>query len=108
MCNRYRTARVTRIRDVFGFTHIEPGPPLEKRCRTSGIGPLQSGPFIRGNELAIEQWGLTPERSDSLWPMRTNNARWNPSKLQPEARNSWAPMGPCQRCLLPVEDFDEP
>jgi len=43
MCNRYRAASVTYIRDVFGFTLIESGPPLYE---TEGIGPLQRGPFI--------------------------------------------------------------
>lgn len=58
MCNRYRPASVTRIRDVFGFSYLEDGPPLEDRYRTSGIGPLQPGPFIRRGELVIGQWGL--------------------------------------------------
>lgn len=55
MCNRYRPASITRIRDVFGFTCIEDGPTLQDRYRTSGIGPLQPGPFIRRSELAIGQ-----------------------------------------------------
>lgn len=114
MCNRYRPASVVRIRDVFGFTYIESGQPLEERWRTSGIGPLQPGPFIRRQELAVGQWGLTPDGSATLRPvsrktgrpMSTNNARWG--GREPEA---WTFKGPWlrgQRCIIPVEDFDEP
>lgn len=116
MCNRYRPASVTRIRDAFGFTYIEDGPLLQERYNTAGIGPLQPGPFIRRNELVIGQWGLTPDHSPTLKPvnrqtkrsMSTNNARWNPARGQPEARSFWAPWDRGQRCLVPVEDFDEP
>jgi hypothetical protein len=44
MCNRYRASSVVKIRDRFGFTYIESGPPIEHRYVTSGIGPLQTGP----------------------------------------------------------------
>lgn len=116
MCNRYRAANVTRIRDWFGFTYIEDGPPIEHRYRTTGIGPLQPGPFIRRRELAVGQWGLTPDKSPTLKPvnrqtgrpMSTNNARWNPTRGQPEARSFWGPWDRGQRCVVPVEDFDEP
>jgi putative SOS response-associated peptidase YedK len=116
MCNRYRAASVTRIRDVFGFTYIESGPPLEDRYRTTGIGPLQAGPFIRGRELVVGQWCLTPDKSPTLKPinrqtgrpMSTNNARWNPARGQPEARSFWGPWDRGQRCIIPVEDFEEP
>ena len=114
MCNRYRAASVVRIRDVFGFTYIESGPEPERRYNTTGIGPLQPGPFIRERELVVGQWGLTPDGSDSLRPLNkrtgrtlsTNNARWGGS--EPEA---WSFKGPWlrgQRCIIPVEDFDEP
>jgi putative SOS response-associated peptidase YedK len=116
MCNRYRASSITRIRDVFGFTYIESGPPLEERYKTSGIGPLQPGPFIRQRELVVGQWGLTPDKSPTLKPinrqtgrpMSTNNARWNPARGQPEARSFWGPWDRGQRCVIPVEDFDEP
>jgi putative SOS response-associated peptidase YedK len=116
MCNRYRAASVVRIRDRFGFTYIESGPPREYRYNTTGIGPLQSGPFIRGRELVVGQWGLTPDGSGTLKPMNrrtgrpmsTNNARWNPARQQPEARSFWGPWDRGQRCIIPVEDFDEP
>lgn len=114
MCNRYRAASVTRIRDRFGFTYIESGPPLEDRYRTTGIGPLQPGPFIRRRDLVVGQWGLTPDGSETLRPMNkrtgkpmsTNNARWGAG--EPEAwtfRPAWR-RG--QRCIIPVEDFEEP
>lgn len=116
MCNRYRPASVVRIRDTFGFTYIESDTPLEDRYRTSGIGPLQPGPFIRRRELVVGQWGLTPDRSPTLKPvnrqsgrpMSTNNARWEPQKQRPEARSFWGPWDRGQRCIIPVEDFDEP
>jgi len=116
MCNRYRAASVVRIRDVFGFTYIESGPPIEYRYQLTGIGPLQPGPFIRKRELVVGQWGLTPDGSGTLQPMNqrtgrplsTNNARWDPERLQPEARSFRAPWDRGQRCLIPVEDFDEP
>jgi putative SOS response-associated peptidase YedK len=114
MCNRYRAASVIRIRDVFGFTYIESGPPLQERYSTTGIGPLQAAPFIRRRELVVGQWGMTPDGSKTLRPinqktgrpMSTNNARWGSG--EPEAwtfRGAWR-RG--QRCLIPVEDFDEP
>ncbi|MEJ8837739.1 SOS response-associated peptidase [Ramlibacter sp. AN1133] len=115
MCNRYRPASVARVRDVFGFTYIESGPPLEERYRTSGIGPLQAGPFIRkGGGLMVGQWGLTPDGSATLKPMNkrtrrpmsTNNARWG--KDEPEAWSFKPSWRRGQRCLVPVEDFDEP
>jgi putative SOS response-associated peptidase YedK len=114
MCNRYRAASIARIRDVFGFTYIESGPPLECRYKTTGIGPLQPGPFIRERELVIGQWGLTPDWSATLRPlnkktgrpMSTNNARWGGT--QPEAWSFKGPWMRGQRCLVPVEDFDEP
>lgn len=116
MCNRYRASSIARIRDVFGFTYIESGPALEDRYRTTGIGPLQPGPFVRRQEIVVGQWGLTPDRSPTLRPMNqqtkrpmsTNNARWNPGRGQPEARSFWGPWDRGQRCLVPAEDFDEP
>ena len=115
MCNRYRAASVVRIRDVFGFTYIESGPPLQERYKTTGIGPLQPGPFVRrGHELMVGQWGLTPDGSASLRPVNsstgrpisTNNARWGQG--QPEAWSFKGPWVRGQRCLVPAEDFDEP
>jgi putative SOS response-associated peptidase YedK len=116
MCNRYRPASVVRTRDAFGFTYIESGPQIEERYRTTGIGPLQPGPFIRRRELVLGQWGLTPDKSPTLKPanrqtgrpMSTNNARWNPDRGQPEARSFWGPWDRGQRCIIPVEDFEEP
>lgn len=116
MCNRYRPASAIRIRDAFGFTQIESGPDL--RWNTAGLGPLQPGPFVRARpnalELAVGQWGLTPDNSATLRPvnkrtskpMSTNNARWGGT--EPEAwtfRGAWR-RG--QRCLVPAEDYDEP
>jgi putative SOS response-associated peptidase YedK len=114
MCNRYRASSVVRIRDTFGFTYVESGPPLEERYRTTGIGPLQAGPFIRGRELVVGQWGLTPDGSETLRPMNkrtgrpmsTNNARWG--KGEPEAWTFKGAWRRGQRCTIPVEDFDEP
>lgn len=115
MCNRYRAASVVRIRDAFGFTYIESGPPLQERYRTTGIGPLQAGPFVRrGHELVVGQWGLTPDGSGSLQPLNsrtgrpisTNNARWG--RGEPEAWTFKSPWARGQRCLVPAEDFDEP
>jgi len=114
MCNRYRPTSVVRIRDVFGFTYIESGPPLEERYKASGIGPLQPGPFLHRNGLAVGQWGLTPDGSATLKPinkktgrpMSTNNARWG--KGEPEAWTFKGAWRRGQRCIVPVEDFDEP
>jgi putative SOS response-associated peptidase YedK len=114
MCNRYRPASVVRVRDMFGFTYIESGPPLQDRFKASGIGPLQPGPFVRGDELVIGQWGLTPDDSVTLKPMNrrtgrpmsTNNARWGQG--EPEAWTFKGAWRRGQRCIVPVEDFDEP
>lgn len=114
MCNRYRPAEVTRIRDKFGWTYIEDGLPIAPRYNAAGIGPLQPGPIIRRRELVVAQWGLTPDGSETLHPvskktgkrMSTNNARWGNG--EPEAwtfRPAWR-RG--QRCIIPAEDFDEP
>ena len=116
MCNRYRAASIARVRDAFGFTYIESGPPMEERYRTSGIGPLQPGPFIRRRELVVGQWSLTPDGSPALKPinqrtkkpMSTNNARWDSARNQPQARSFWGPWDRAQRCVIPAEDFDEP
>ena len=116
MCNRYRASSVVSIRDVFGFTYIESGPPLQERYKTSGIGPLQPGPFVHRDGLAVGQWGLTPDGSATLQPrnqrtgrpLSTNNARWDPARGQPEARTFQGPWSRGQRCIVPADDFDEP
>lgn len=116
MCNRYRPASVTRIRDAFGFTHIEAAEPMQERYKTTGIGPLQAGPFVHRDGLAIGQWGLTPDGSESLRPknkktsrpMSTNNARWDSVRGRPEAWSFLGPWARGQRCIVPAEDFDEP
>lgn len=118
MCNRYRASSITRIRNIFGFTYIESGLPMRERYKTTGIGPLQPGPFVRGgrSDLDVGQWGLTPDGSPTLRPinrqtkrpMSTNNARWNPGRGQLEARSFWGPWDRGRRCLVPADDFDEP
>ncbi|GAB3653178.1 SOS response-associated peptidase family protein [Ramlibacter alkalitolerans] len=40
--------------------------------------------------------------------MSTNNARWDPERREPEARSFWGPWDRGQRCIVPLEDFDEP
>lgn len=115
MCNRYRPASITRIRDTFGISIIESGADLRYN---PAIGPLQPGPFIRQRgevELSVGQWGLTPDRSKTLRPLRsdgkpmsTNNARWSPKDAQPEAWTFRGPWSRSQRCLVPAEDYDEP
>lgn len=115
MCNRYRPASVVRIRDAFGWTHIESGPDM--RWNTGGIGPLQPGRFVRARqdpELVVGQWGLTPDGSSTLRPiskktgrpMSTNNARWGVG--EPEAWTFKGAWRRGQRCLIPAEDYDEP
>jgi putative SOS response-associated peptidase YedK len=115
MCNRYRFASVTRIRDAFGFTYIEDGPDM--RDLKPAIGPLQLGPFIRGAErrVAVGQWGLIPDGSPSRRPQNaagrpisTNNARWDSGKGEPEKYTFKPAWWRAQRCLIPAEDFDEP
>lgn len=108
MCNRYRPASVVRIRDVFGFTYIESGPDLRYNA---GIGPLQPGPFIRGKELVVGQWGLIPKDAKSPKPTkedtkpRPNNCRREVLATGWHCRWAWS-RG--QRCLIPAMDFDEP
>lgn len=116
MCNRYRPASVVRIRDCFGFTYIESGGEALPDYRTGGIGPLQPGPFIRaGGRLQVGQWGLTPDKSKTLRPLRadgrpmfTNNARWDETRQRPEKWTFQGAWARDQRCLIPAEDFDEP
>lgn len=109
MCNRYRAASVVRIRDAFGFTSIESGPP---QYRTDGIGPWQTGPFLRAEGAAIGQWGLIPWFSPSRRPagkggrpISTNNCRIETVATAPTFKGPWL-RG--QRCIIPAEDFDEP
>jgi putative SOS response-associated peptidase YedK len=113
MCNRYRPASVVRIRDVFGFTYIESGPPREYRA---GIGPKQPGPYIsRRDGLVVGQWALIPDGNDGRdpkrkngSPMSTNNARFDPRRGEPEKYSFKGPWLRGQRCLVPAEDYDEP
>jgi putative SOS response-associated peptidase YedK len=100
---------VTFIRDVFGFTLIESGPPLYK---TEGIGPLQQGPFIVPGRAIVGQWGLIPYGSKTREPTRgdgkplsTNNCRRETVATAWSFRGPWA-RG--QRCLIPALDYDEP
>lgn len=117
MCNRYRAASVTHIRDVFGFTYIESGPPRAPRYNLSYIAPLKLGPFVRSGRDDFDegQWGLTPVDSPTLEPrtpsgerLSTNNARWDAVNAQPEKRSFRKPWEDSRRCIVPVEDFDEP
>jgi putative SOS response-associated peptidase YedK len=108
MCNRYRPASITRIRDAFGFTYIEDGPEYNPR----GIGPWQQGPFVRAEGLAVGQWGLVPFFSKTPRPtgkggrpISTNNARVETIATAPTFKGAWS-RG--QRCLVIAEDFDEP
>jgi putative SOS response-associated peptidase YedK len=108
MCNRYRPANITRVRDAFGFTHIEDGPEYSPR----GIGPWHQGPFVRAAGLAVGQWGLIPFFSKTRRPtgkggrpISTNNARIETVATAPTFKSAWS-RG--QRCLVPAEDFDEP
>jgi putative SOS response-associated peptidase YedK len=108
MCNRYRPASVTYTRDVFGFTSIKEPEPYA----TTGIGPLQRGPFVHAGGLAVGQWGLIPWFSQSRrptgkggQPISTNNCRIETVATAPAFKSSWA-RG--QRCLIPAVDYDEP
>ena len=110
MCNRYRPASVTQVRDVFGFTLIK-----EREAETynaGGIGPWQNGPFVRRDGLDIGQWGLIPWFSKTRRPtgklgkpISTNNCRIETVATAPSFKGPWA-RG--QRCLIPAVDYDEP
>ena len=108
MCNRYRPASVTYIRDVFGFTSIKEREPYA----TTGIGPLQRGPFVQAAGLEVGQWGLIPWFSKTRRPtgkagrpISTNNCRMETVATAPTFKSPWA-RG--QRCLIPAIDYDEP
>jgi putative SOS response-associated peptidase YedK len=110
MCNRYRATEVVRIRDAFGFTYIESGPP--RPYRTSGIGPWQEGPFIVPAGLRVGQWGLIPWFSMTKRPtgrggrpISTNNCRIETIATAPTFKQPWALA---KRCLIPADDYDEP
>ena len=106
MCNRYRPAQVTYVRDVFGFTRIE-------SHWSESIGPRQQGPFVRtGGELVVGTWGLIPWFSKARIPtgkggrpLSTNNCRVETVATAPTFRDAWK-RG--QRCLILARDYDEP
>jgi putative SOS response-associated peptidase YedK len=111
VCNRYRPASLTYIRDVFGFTQIrvrEPDlPPV-----APSIGPYQPGPFVHARGLDVGQWGLIPwfsktrrPTSSAGRPISTNNCRIETVATAPSFKGPWA-RG--QRCLIPAADYDEP
>ena len=109
MCNRYRPVSVTVVRDVFGFTLLEQPQPL---YATQGIGPWQSGPFIRAGSAAVGQWGLIPWFSSSRRPtgrgnrpISTNNCRVETMATAASFKGPWSHA---QRCLIPALDYDEP
>ena len=110
MCNRYRPASVVHIRDVFGFIYIESGPDL--RYNADGIGPLQLGPFVVPGRMMVGQWGLTPDRSKTLRPLRTDGKPMSTNNCRRETvATAWSFRGPWargQRCLVPAVDYDEP
>jgi putative SOS response-associated peptidase YedK len=102
MCNRCRPTSVVRYRDAFGMTYIESGPPRPYRA---AIGPLQDGPFVRTSGFTVGQWGLMPDWAKTR-KQAWNNARWGDRQPEKSAfRPAWA-RG--QRCLIPVDDYDEP
>lgn len=105
MCNRYRPASVTFIRDVFGFTLIEDSYP-------AAIGPLQSGPFIVPGRAVVGQWGLIPYGSKTRKPTRSDGKPLSTNNCRRETvATAWSFRGPWargQRCLIPALDYDEP
>jgi putative SOS response-associated peptidase YedK len=107
MCNRYRPASVTYVRDVFGFTLIESAPPTKP-----AIGPLQQGPFITSDRALVGQWGLIPYNSKTRKPTRANGSAMSTNNCRRETvATAWTfrgPWGRSQRCLIPALDYDEP
>jgi putative SOS response-associated peptidase YedK len=105
MCNRYRPASITFIRDVFGFTLIEEG-------YAEAIGPLQLGPFIVPGRAMLGQWGLIPHGSKSRRPTRADGKPMSTNNCRRETvATAWSFRGPWargQRCLIPAMDYDEP
>lgn len=108
MCNRYRPASVTYICDTFGFTLIEEAEPWP----VAGIGPWQPGPFVHKEGVSVGQWGLVPWFAKSRRPtgkggrpISTNNCRIETAPTAPSFKGPWS-RG--QRCLIPVQDWDEP
>jgi putative SOS response-associated peptidase YedK len=117
MCNRFRPASSTYVRDIFGFTLIEdPEPPNASPnappYAVTGIGPLQNGPFVTAQGMRVGQWGLIPWFSSSRRPVgkggrpiSTNNCRIETVASAPSFKGPWAKG---QRCLIPAQDYDEP
>jgi putative SOS response-associated peptidase YedK len=105
MCNRYRPASVTFIRDVFGFTLIEESYAAE-------IGPLQQGPFVTRDRALVGQWGLIPQGSKTRKPTRADGKPISTNNCRRETvASAWSFRGPwarSQRCLIPALDYDEP
>lgn len=105
MCNRYRPASVTFIRDAFGFTLIEESYP-------AGIGPLQNGPFIVSGRAVVGQWGLIPYGSKTRKPTLSDGKPMSTHNCRRETvATAWSFRGPWlrgQRCLIPALDYDEP
>ena len=106
MCNLYAPCSPEKISLKFAV-----GAPVGNYAAT--IAPLKPGPFVTAGPVAIVgQWGIIPAKSPTRKPvlpngrpMSTNNARRERLGSAPTYRDAWA-RG--QRCLIPVDSFDEP
>ena len=85
MCNRYRPASITYIRDAFGFTLIEDS-------YAPAIGPLQQGPFIvpgralvmrciGNNRAACDLMRFEPDAGEAELSSGRGSRRCHPSRF---------------------------
>jgi len=112
MCNRYKAASVTYIRDKFGFTYIEEGPDLRGWRPGDLVTPWATGPFVTPRGAMLGQWGLIPDHSRDRRPKTAQGRPMSTNNLRIEKRTSRGVLGPVwkrgQRCLIPADDYDEP
>lgn len=76
------------------------------------VAPLKPGPYLKGGDVTVGQWGMIPPGCKTRVPaapngmrISTNNARRETLARAGTYRGPWAAG---QRCLIPAVTFDEP
>lgn len=72
----------------------------------SYVAPLKPGPYFKGGDVVVGQWGMIGPDAKSRTPQgATNNARRETLAVRATYKGPWLKG---QRCLIPAVSFDEP